>query len=300
MFIQSTDSTQQLHYSIWEPQGKPKAILQLVHGMEEYIGRYTPLASALADMGWAVIGHDHLGHGQSGRWERGFFTDNDDGASILIEDIHLISKVAKERWGTLPLFIFGHSMGSFFLRRYLAEYSNEIDGAIICGSGWYNAFLTGTGYYAALLIGALRGKHTKDAFLTFLCSSPFANAFKEDGKLAWLSKNKENVRQYIADPLCGFGFTCEAYEHMYKNLFLVSKECNFSNMRPIPLLVISGADDPVGGAKSVKKIANQYRKYGFTDVTERSIVGNRHEILFEDDAPETIKYIANWLGKRLN
>lgn len=295
LYISSNDPDQQLHYAIWEPAAKPVAVLQLVHGMEEYIVRYEPLAQAMVQRGWAVIGHDHLGHGLSGKWERGFFTERKDGADILIDDMHSITLEAKSRWPGIPIFLFGHSMGSFFTRRYLSEYATELHGAIICGSGWYNTFLTGSAYWAARIIGGICGMHSKNSLLTALCSSPFANAFKNEGRGAWLSRNKDNVARYKADPLCGFGFTCGGYRDMYRNLMLVSKGYHYDRLVPIPLLVISGSDDPVGGTAGVKNIAHQYRNLGFTDVTERIIEGDRHEILFENDAPETIKSIAKWL-----
>lgn len=298
LFTKSNDPEQQLHYIVWEPEQAPVAVLQLTHGMEEYIDRYEPLAQAMVSRGWAVIGHDHLGHGESGKWERGFFSEREDGTRIVIDDIHTITLEAKRRWHDRPLFLFGHSMGSFFTRRYLAEYGSELQGAIICGSGWYSTIETGAAYWAARIIGKLKGQHSKDRFLTALCSLPFLHAFKEEGPYAWLSKNRQNVEAYRADPLCGFGFTCGGYRHMYENLKLVSQQYHYDQLIPMPLLVISGSDDPVGGTKGVKKIAAQYRRLGFTDVTERIIEGNRHEILFEADAEATIGYIADWLSRR--
>lgn len=297
-YITSNDRDQTLHCVIWEPEARPVAVLQLVHGMEEYIERYDKLAQAMVSRGWAVIGHDHLGHGQSGKWERGFFTDKDNGARLLIDDMHSITQAAHQRWEGLPVFIFGHSMGSFFTRRYLAEYGREVKGAIICGSGWYSTLETGAAYWAARIIGRVKGIHSKDKFLTALCSLPFLHAFEEEGKGAWLSRNKQNVANYKADPLCGFGFTCGAYRHMYENLKLVSQSFHYGQLVPMPVLVISGAEDPVGGTKGVRKIAAQYRSLGFTDVTERILPGDRHEILFEDDAAETIRFIADWLDNR--
>lgn len=294
-YLRSNDHDQQLHYVTWTPKETPKAVLQLVHGMEEYITRYDPLAQAMNGRGWAVIGHDHLGHGTSGRWERGFFTEKENGADILIDDMHSITQEAARRWPGVPVFIFGHSMGSFFTRRYLAEYGSGVQGTVICGSGWYNTILTGSAYWAARIIGGLCGMHSKNALLTALCSSPFASAFKEEGKGAWLSRNSDNVARYKADPLCGFGFTCGGYRDMYRNLMLVSQGYHYDRLTPKPLLVISGSDDPVGGTSGVTNIARQYRSLGFTDVTEKVIEGDRHEILFEDNAPETIAYIAEWL-----
>lgn len=294
-YIQSTDDTQRLHYITWTPDGEPIGVLQLVHGMEEYIDRYDTMARSLCDSGWAVIGHDHLGHGESGRWERGFFTEKENGHDVVIADMHVINGIAHRLWKDRKVFIFGHSMGSFFTRRYLAEYGSSVSGAVICGSGWYPPIATGTAYYVARLIGGIVGMHKRSGLLRAICSAPFLFAFRSEGKNAWLSRNKENVSRYNADPLCGFGFTCGGYRDMYRNLLLVSKQHGYSRLMDMPVLVIAGAEDPVGGKDSVRKIAEEYRSLGFSNVTERVIPLDRHEILLETDANDTIDYIAGWL-----
>jgi len=295
-YISSNDSSQTLHYVVWLPAGQPVGVVQLVHGMEEYVDRYDGFAKVLTEEGWAVIGHDHLGHGLSGKWERGFFTEKENGADVLIDDMHTITTVAHELWRGLPVFIFGHSMGSFFVRRYLAEYGKDVSGAIVCGSGWYAPIATGVGYYAARVIGGIKGFHKKSWLLTSLCSLPFLFAFRNEGKGAWLSKNKENVRWYNANPQCGFGFTCGGYRDMYRNLLFVSQHYHYERLIDMPVLVISGEDDAVGGRRSVGRIADEYRRWGVERVTEKVVDGDRHEILFEEDADETMRFIARWLS----
>lgn len=303
-FMSSTDNTQQLHYTVWDCESA-KAVLQIVHGMEEYIDRYDELARTMNERGWAVIGHDHLGHGKSGKWERGFFTERKDGADVVIADMYLVTEEAKHRWSGLPVFVMGHSMGSFFLRRYLALHGEKVAGAIICGTGWYNALLTGSALVAAKLVGTLRGKHCRSKFVKTL-TSPHALAFRNEGKNAWLSRNPENVKRFEADPLCGFGFTCGAYQHMYRNLLRVSLCKDYDRLKvqeggipDFPVLVISGAEDSVGGSRAVKKVAAQYRDLGFSDVTERAVPEDRHEVLMEPDGAEVRGYIADWLETHL-
>lgn len=297
-YVTSSDASQSIHYAVWTPDAPPVAVLQIVHGMEEYIMRYDAFARFLTARGWAVIGHDHLGHGKSGRWERGFFTEQSQGHNILISDIRIINDIARETWSGCPVFIFGHSMGSFFTRRYLAEHATSVDGAVICGSGWYASIATGTAYLAARIIGGIIGMHRKSRLLKAICSAPFLLAYRSEGTNAWLSRNRQNVMRYNADPLCGFGFTCGGYRDMYRNLLLVSRQHHYSQLRPMPLLVVSGADDPVGGASSVRRIARQYRRLGFPDVTELAVANARHEILFEDNAQETMERIAAWLSAK--
>lgn len=326
-YIASTDTTQQLHYITWEPAAAPRAVLQLVHGMEEYIDRYDILARELTDRGFAVIGHDHLGHGLSGRQiaegercldtlsQRGYFTDRRDGADVVIDDIHLLHQETERLWPGIPHFIMGHSMGSFFLHRYLALHPEAVAGAIICGTGWYNALLTGSALLATRLVGLCCGWHCRSKFLQNL-TSPHARAFREEGEGAWLSRDPENVRRFKDDPLCGFGFTAGGYRVMYTNLLRVSLERDYERLRVgkapagtatttsnpaarafagFPILVVSGADDSVGGTRAVKKVAAQYRALGFPDVTEYIVPGDRHEVILEPDGPTVRATLAEWL-----
>lgn len=316
-YLTSTDASQQIHYITWEPEGAPRAVLQLVHGMEEYIDRYDTLARELCERGFAVIGHDHLGHGLSGRQtaegergldtlsQRGYFTDRHDGADVVIEDIHLVHCEAQQRWPGLPVFIMGHSMGSFFLRRYLALHHDTLAGAIICGTGWYNALLTGSALLATRLVGLCRGWHCRSKFLQTL-TSPHARAFRSEGEGAWLSRNPENVRRFHADPLCGFGFTAGGYRVMYTNLLRVSLARDYDSLRraaaegrAFPILVVSGAEDSVGGTRAVKKVAAQYRSLGFSDVTEYIVPDDRHEVIMEPDGPTVRATIGDWLEAHL-
>lgn len=299
-FMPSTDEGQQLHYITWVPDGAPKAVLQLIHGMEEYIDRYDELACLLADDGWAVIGHDHLGHGQSGRWERGFFTDRKDGADVVIADIRAVFEEAERRWPGVPHFMMGHSMGSFFLRRYLVLHHDDVSGAVICGTGWYNALLTGSALALTYLVGGLCGWHRRSSFLRAV-TSPHAMAFRSEGEGAWLSRNPENVERFNADPLCGFGFTAGAYRDMYRNLLRLSRGVGYETLRRanFPILVISGAEDSVGGTKAVHKVVAQYRSLGFQHVEEALFPDDRHEVLFEPDKNTVQNTIKDFLNRYL-
>lgn len=297
-YIPSTDSAQKLHYVIWQGEEKPHAVLQLVHGMEEYIDRYDLFADYMVSLGWAVIGHDHLGHGLSGLHERGHFSDNPQGAAILIRDIHKITETAHQLWPDLPLCIFGHSMGSFLTRRYLCEYSSDVRAAVIMGSGWYSPFETGTALLASKMTCFLQGPHVKSPLLTKICSLPFLFAFREEGKNAWLSVDKPNVEGFTSDPLRGFGFTAGAYRMMYQNLYEVSCHTHFEHLcRDLPIFFIAGEDDPVGGSKAVHALEKDYRKHGFAYVSSYVVKGKRHELFFESDALNTCHILGNWLQK---
>lgn len=300
--MSSADETQQVHIISWQGDQEPLGVLQIVHGMQEYIDRYDALARYLVECGWTVIGHDHLGHGQSGIHERGHFSDHPEADQVLMEDIHQVTLQAKRLWPGVQVFVLGHSMGSFMTRLYAAQYSQELGGAIIMGSGWYNVVETGICHAAANLVCALHGPHHVSGWLTALCSLPFLFAYRNEGKNAWLSVNPENAATMDNDPLRAFPFTAGSYKHMYKLLKDVSKHKHFGNLRRnMPLLIISGEKDPVGGKSAVEQIAEDLRQKGFQQVTQRVVPGDRHEILFEADGEHNMGYLYQWLrGKVLD
>ena len=299
--LPSAASGQMLHTAVWTPDGEPRAVFQLTHGMAEYIGRYDAFARYLNGRGYAVVGHDHLGHGQTALSEGdlGFFAE-DDASEIVIRDMRTVTLEAKRRFPGKPVFLLGHSMGSFFVRRYLPLYGGELAGAVIMGTGWIPEQAANVALTLARVLCRVRGERSVSARLESLTLGGAAKAFPEDGRLGWLSVNRQNVVDYEADPLCGFPFTVGAYRDFYTVLKQVAAREGYEGIRKtLPVLVVSGADDPIGGAKAVKKVWAEYRSLGFTDVTARSFPGDRHEILNENDRETVYAYLADWADARI-
>ncbi len=300
-YLNSAAPGKRIHTVVWEPDDDPRAVLQLVHGMAEYIERYDEFARYLAARDIAVIGHDHLGHGQTAQSEAelGFFAEND-ASEIVIRDMKTVTLEAKRRWPGVPVFILGHSMGSFFTRRYLAVCGGEVSGAVIMATGFYSPAATSFAHFTARAICRLRGERRASPTLDRLIIDGNEKKFRGEGRFAWLSANRENVKRYEADPLCGFTFTAGAYRDFTKILDSVAKEEDFDGIRrSLPILVISGELDPVGGKDAVGKLAAAYRRLEFTDVTEKIFPGDRHEILNENDREAVYAYIAAWLGEKM-
>ena len=299
--LPSSAEGKHLHTVVWTPEGEPRAVLQLTHGMAEYIGRYEPLAEYLAERGIASIGHDHLGHGETASDERelGFFTEGD-ASETVIRDMRAVTLEAKRRFPGLPVFLLGHSMGSFFVRRYLPLYGGEIAGAVLMGTGWIPGSVANAGRTLSRMICRFKGERTVSPMLESMVLGGNAKAFPEDGRLGWLSKRRQNVVDYEADPLCGFPFTAGAYRDFMTILSHVAAEDGYDGIRrTLPILVISGELDPVGGKAAVEKVAGEYRSLEFTDVTAKIYPGDRHEILNEDDRAEVMAYLADWIAARV-
>ncbi|MBR3436592.1 MAG: lysophospholipase [Lachnospiraceae bacterium] len=300
-YIPSNDGITKLHGYAWAPDVQPRFILQLVHGMVEYIDRYDAFASFLAANDIAVIGHDHLGHGKSITDESklGFFAEKE-GYRIVIDDMHAVTEEGKKRFPGVKNYILGHSMGSFMVRRFLAVYPKDVDGAIIMGTGYIPAGLAGVGKTMSKVVKGTRGGFHQSKLLTNLAlgsnNKPFEPARTP---CDWLSRNKQNVDKYMADPLCGFMFTASAYADFFTVIQKIAKLEDYDKIpRDLPLLLTSGELDPVGGKDAVEKLAADYEKLGFTDVTVQLYPEDRHEILNEVDRDKVYADILAWLVEK--
>ncbi|WP_314064323.1 alpha/beta hydrolase [uncultured Vagococcus sp.] len=299
--LPSKDALTTLHLVQWTPE-KPKAILQLVHGMAEFIERYDEFANYLVAQDFLVIGHDHLGHGQSvSKTEPlyGYFSDSQS-ANLLIEDTYQVTELIQVQHPDLPLFIMGHSMGSFVLRNYLTRYSTHLAGAIIMGTGGRRSELK----FALPLAKALNQQQPKSInhFFDKLAFGGFAKHFPEKkSSFDWLSKNPDNVRTYIAHPKMGFVFTNNGFHTLFT---LMSKATEINWFEPIqrelPIYITSGEQDPVGDfGKGPREVANELAEADFKDVTLHLYRDLRHEILNENEKQMVMMDILNWLNRHL-
>lgn len=300
--IASTDSKNNLNVIIWETEKEPIGVLQIVHGMAEYIDRYDNFAKYMTEQGFNVIGHDHLGHGHSVSDERdyGFFAE-ENGDKIIIEDMHSVTQYAREKWEELPNFILGHSMGSFCLRQYLTKYSNDVFGAIIMGTGWIPSAAALLGKTIATNTCKSKGSHTVNPLLIKLTLEPYNKPFAPARtNCDWLSRDEKQVDLYVKDKLCGFDFTAGAYKDFFTVLEKIAKNRQLIGMRKsLPILITSGSVDPVGGKKACEKLNAQYKRCGIDDVTLKLWENDRHEILNELDKSDVYDYIYNWLKSKI-
>lgn len=300
--IASTDSKNNLNVIIWETEKEPIGVLQIVHGMAEYIDRYDNFAKYMTEHGFNVIGHDHLGHGHSVSDERdyGFFAE-ENGDKIIIEDMHSATQYAREKWEELPNFILGHSMGSFCLRQYLTKYSNDVFGAIIMGTGWIPSAAALLGKTIATNTCKSKGSHTVNPLLIKLTLEPYNKPFAPARtNCDWLSRDEKQVDLYVNDKLCGFDFTAGAYKDFFTVLEKIAKNRQLIGMRKsLPILITSGSVDPVGGKKACEKLNAQYKRCGIDDVTLKLWENDRHEILNELDKSDVYQYIYNWLKSKI-
>lgn len=296
--IPSNDGKNKLHVVVWEPETEIKAILQISHGMIEYIERYEEFANFLNSYGILVLGNDHLGHGHTAEKDEdlGFF--GAEGSKTVVDDLYAVTILAKQRYGNVPYFLFGHSMGSFMARRYLMTYGDKIDGAIICGTGYTPGIVLGLGTLFANVIDSFKGKRYRSPFLKNLSFSGYNKHIKDQvSDNDWLSRNKENVERYNSDKYCTFTFTVDGYQTLFGVLKYIQNEKNYRKIpKTLPIFMIAGLEDPVGNyGEGVKKVFNQYKNMGVEDITIKLYEEDRHELTNEIDREKVYTDVRNWI-----
>ena len=303
LYFDSRDGVTKLHAVRWIPEEKPRAVLQIVHGMAEYVERYDEFARKMAERGFLVVGDDHLGHGKSvpegGTF--GYFCENDP-ATVVVRDEHRLKKMTQEAYPGIPYFIMGHSMGSFITRNYLCKYGTGIDGAIIMGTGMQSRALLCFSKAVAAVLKPLFGSKYVSRLLDWGGFGQYNRRIaKPKTKVDWLSKDEERVTAYIADPLCGFRFTVNGFQTLFELIWRLYNKENLSHMpKSLPVLFISGSDDPVGNYfKGVQKAVNSFIDVGMQDVTVRKCESGRHELLNEPEREQVTEDIYGWLSRKL-
>ena len=296
-FFKSSDGTSDVGYNVWWGKGYPKAIFQLAHGMAEHIDRYDRFARFLANRGYAVFGNNHIGHGNS------VISDDDlghisgkDGYLNMTKDLRLLTQIAKERYPDIPLILFGHSMGSFLARNYAELWGNELDGLILCGTSGSNP-LAPLGLAVIKLLSAVKGERYRSKLVDFMAFGSYNEKYPEARtRFDWLSANEENVDAYMEDELCGHVFSLSGFYNLMTLLKTVTRKDWASTIRKdLPVLLISGEDDPVGGfKKGVVETANLLRSAGVKSVSLIFYEGMRHELLNEAENERISEDILAW------
>ena len=304
----SKDGKTNIHAVKWIPDsGEYKAILQITHGMIEYIERYEPFAKFMTENGYMVVGHDHLGHGESvnTKEDLGFFADVDSPSDYLIEDMHKLRTAIQKENLDVPYFMFGHSMGSYMLRKYLSVYNDNLRGAIICGTGFSPEKVTKMGIMATKFMKVFKGSHGRSKMLRNLTYDKYYKKFDMFGKDAsnsWLTRDEEIVKKYYADPKCTYMFTVNGYVGLTEAVLYSCKQENVDKIpNKLPIFIVSGSDDPVGGcSEGVMKVVNMFKESGKVDLTYKLYDGFRHEILNEIGKEQVYSDLLAWMNVRID
>lgn len=290
-----------IHACRWTPEGEPKAVLQIVHGIAEFVERYEDFADYLTNLGYVVVAEDHMGHGQSinGDGIQGYFHG---GWFTAVEDTMQLMHDTMAEYPDVPYVLFGHSMGSFMARTILCKYPDcGISAAIICGTGWQPAFALPALIKVVDAICKKTGETIPNEKLQGMVFGSYNKKVEHPRTpFDWLSRDKEIVDAYIAHPLCGFTASCGLLREMMKGIHYIEQPRNLANMKKdLPVFFIAGGDDPVGSyGKGIHQCAEAFRKAGMTDVSVKIYPLGRHEILNEINKEEVYGDVVRWIEKR--
>ncbi len=291
-----------IHGCRWTPEESPKTVVQIVHGIAEFIERYDEFAAYLNGLGFLVVAEDHMGHGQSvgengiqGYFHGGWFT--------AVEDTMTLLRETQAAYPDIPYVLFGHSMGSFMARTILCKYPDSgISAAVICGTGWQPAALLPPVTRFIEAVCRKDGEDKPSAFLENLVFGSY-NRRVEHPRTAydWLSRDAKIVDAYIAHPMCGFTPTAGLLREMMKGLTYIEKPAHLEAMKKdLPVFFVAGGDDPVGSyGKGVRHTVSEFKKAGMTDVSCRIYPLCRHEILNEINRQEIFEDIGGWVLKKV-
>lgn len=290
--IDSRDGKTRLYATKWIPEGRPICVLQIIHGMNDYIDRYEEMAQYLAQRGVLVVGDDHLGHGKSvpegGQY--GYFCKQD-AATVLVRDEHRLKKTIQSENPGTPYLIFGHSMGSFILRNYLMRYGKGIQGAIICGTGNPTKIELLEGKVLTKILGLLHGDHYVSKLIDNITAKAYMGGIENPKtKYDWVCTDGEVASKAASDPMAGgFIFSVNGYQALFELASRMQDEKEMQKVpKKLPVLIVSGAEDAVGSfGKAPQKLYDDMINLDMTKVSLKIYNGCRHEI-FKEPIKETV------------
>lgn len=299
----SADGLTRIHAVEWVPEGPVRAVLVVAHGVSEYILRYQGLAAYLTERGFAVAGHDHLGHGTSvAEGAPRLYFGKKGSWDWVVADLYQRRQLAGRRFPGAPVYLMGHSMGSFLARTYLIRYPGTVQGAILMGTGQMSPALVAAGRAVAAREARKVGEDHSSPVVMKLAFDAYNKRFAPNRTaFDWLSVDQGNVDRYLKDPLCGKNPTVGLFREMLSGIAFNSRQANLKKMNlNTPVLFISGQQDPVGDCgKGVERAAASFRRAGVRDVTVKLYPQLRHELLQEAQAPQVCEDLYQWLTSKL-
>lgn len=300
-YFDSHDGKQKLHAVRYSPEKgqEVRCVLQIVHGMAEYAERYEEFAGFLTGKGYAVTGEDHLGHGKSvgkeGKY--GYFCEEDP-ASALVENVHTLRKRTESLYQGVPYVIMGHSMGSFITRNYLFRHGEGLAGAVIMGTGMESLATVKLAQTVARVQRLVQGSRKESRLIDRMAFGGYNKIVGGPrGGWDWLSRDRDSVARYMADPLCGFVFTVNGFETLFELIARLYDRKSLERIpKTLPVFMVSGDADPVGACgKGVRKAYDSLVKAGLEHVELKIYEGGRHELLNEINRKEVMEDISSWI-----
>lgn len=285
-----------IHVQVWEPEGAPNCVVQVLHGLGEYADRYARFAAAAISHGFMVCAHDHRGHGKHAD-ASGHFGDSD-GWHKISADALSVNDFIRERFDGVPVVLLGHSMGSYFAQEFAMHYGQRLSGLVLSASTWPSKLTLAPMKLLAHIESLRLGVRGKSKLLDQLGFGNFNKPFEPARtELDWLSRDNNEVDKYIADPLCGGPYSCRLWLDLIGGLFGVSSDHALGRIRSdLPILITGGESDPVGGDKGMTRLAMHYAQTSHQRLSVKIYPQGRHEMLNEINRDEVTADLLDWVA----
>ncbi|MDD9267908.1 alpha/beta hydrolase [Paenibacillus sp. GCM10023248] len=308
-FIWRDEEQKDHHVYEWLPEGDAavKAIVQIAHGMAETAARYERLAEELTGRGYAVYANDHLGHGRTAGSPEAVGVFGKDSFHRMVRHMGQITdQIRKRHPSRRPLFVMGHSMGSFLTQHYMGSYAalhpDQVQGIVLSGSNGKEGAALQAGILLAASEAAVWGEHHRSTLLTALSFGAYNKKFAPNRTpYDWLSRDAAEVDAYMADPYCGVTFTAGFFRDFFRGLKEIHRPAHLRRVpKELPVYIFSGEEDPVGGhGRGVRALIRTYQQLGLKDVSSKLYPGGRHEMLNEVNREEVTADLADWLDRQV-
>lgn len=301
-YFSSRDNCTEIHGIKWAPESAPVGIVILIHGMAEHLERYGTFAEFLCEKGFVVAGNEHLGHGKSiGKNPKGYFCKKD-AATVVVRDVHRLKKMVQNEYPNIPIFVFGHSMGSLIARNYITKYGSGISGVILSGTLMMPKATLAAMKVLITVLNLFQGSKNPSKLLDAAAFGTYCKRI-ENPKTSfdWLTRDEAEVNKYIADTDCGFYFTINGFGTLRELCARLHKVSLLEKIpKDLPVLFVYGGQDPCGEyGEAVRGVYDQYIELGIKDVTQKEYVDDRHEILNELDKEAVMSDIYMWIKERM-
>lgn len=297
-FLFKADDGAEISAAKWMPQDEPSALIQIVHGMNEHIGRYNETARFFAEKGYAVFGEDHRGHGLTGKGgQMGHFADKD-GYLKVINDNHTLLKLMKEKYPGKKLILLGHSMGSFISRNLAWKYGKDIDFLLISGSGNFSGWYIYSNLFLLSVFSLFKKQNDTLPFIHNIGMNDLNKSFEpRKTDYDWLSTDPAIAQEFINDPLCGAMNSIAFYRDLMMFMKSMQDKKNIEKIpKDLPVFIFSGSMDPVGrNGKTVKTAYENYVSAGLKNIKLKIFEGYRHELHKEPGKEQLFNEIIEWI-----
>ena len=302
-YYPSSDGKTRIHAVEWSPDESPKAILQIAHGVTEYILRYEEFAEYLTNKGILVVGNDHIGHGSSiAENAKPMYFGPEGSFKYAVDDVNTLYKTTKEKYKNIPYIILGFSLGSFIVRRFLIDYPDTVDGAILVGTGQIAPIKIKIAKFIAKSEAKKHGEDNPTPMIKSLSFDNYNKLFKPNRTdYDWLCLSKTSLDKYIRDKNRGKELSAGLFREMLSGMEYTGNLENIKKMnKNITIIFLSGEMDPVGEkGKSVKKAYDYFKKAGIKDVSMKLYKDLRHDILHEDNAEQIYQDILEFINEKV-